>query len=237
MCVICTHTPSAVWDISRMRQSKWKFSPCISCFSAESQRLLCREFHICTEQSCPELWARLKLFTQCVITLRCIKRDFYVIILHEKSIVLVCLFRFIEHWGCVTAVTICGRVAANLKFERLWTQVAICVQTHWGTLFSLPVLGEYLNIAGSWVLHHGAVREMSGYQKTQGCPTKKRNYGKKNVNYRLEHSHQDLLAGVVRKTGFATWTWCFVVLSNMGACGKMQPLLFTAFHNVHISSW
>lgn len=40
-------------------------------------------------------------------------------ILHEKSIVLVCLFRFIEQRGCVTAVSVCGCVAAILKFERL----------------------------------------------------------------------------------------------------------------------
>lgn len=47
-----------------------------------------------------------------MITPHCIKWDFYVMILHEKSIVLVCLFRFIEQRGCVTAVSICGCVAA-----------------------------------------------------------------------------------------------------------------------------
>jgi len=43
------------------------------------------------------------------------KVGFYVIILHYKSIVLVCLFRFIEQRCCVTAVTIHGCVAAILR--------------------------------------------------------------------------------------------------------------------------
>lgn len=115
------NTFSCMKYLHRIRQSSGSFLT-VSCF------LLCREFRICTKQSCPELWSRLKLFTQSVITRRCIKWDFYVIMLHEKSIVLVCLFRFIEQRGCVTAVTICGCVAAVWKFERLWTQVAICIQ-------------------------------------------------------------------------------------------------------------
>lgn len=46
---------------------------------------------------------------------------FYVIILHDMSIVFVCLFWFIEQESCVTAVTIHGCVAAIWNFERFWT--------------------------------------------------------------------------------------------------------------------
>lgn len=178
------NTFSCMEYLHRIRQSRGSFLIASCVFPLSLSIYFAENFTFAQRSPAQNYDLVLKLFTQYVITLRCIKWDFYVIILHEKSIVLVCLFGFIEQRGCVTAVTICGWVAAILKFERLWTQVAICVQTDRWT-FSLPVLGGYFNIAVNQVLSPGALREKSGSPKDSHCSTKKRNYEKKNVNYRL----------------------------------------------------